>query len=107
MLRQYNGIGIRLFYGPPEFLPKVMIKLRRMSQICGHIQTPAVWAANEGVNKAVMREAVAIQMTWVGAPTIYYGDEAGAVMVSHGAPKAVRISAQIFSIVVAMFLHTC
>ncbi len=24
-----------------------------------------------------MREAVAIQMTWVGAPTIYYGDEAG------------------------------
>ena len=25
----------------------------------------------------VMREAVAIQMTWVGAPTIYYGDEAG------------------------------
>ena len=24
-----------------------------------------------------MREAVAVQMTWVGAPTIYYGDEVG------------------------------
>ena len=24
-----------------------------------------------------MREAVVMQMTWVGAPTIYYGDEAG------------------------------
>ena len=24
-----------------------------------------------------MREAVLIQMTWPGAPTIYYGDEAG------------------------------
>ena len=34
-------------------------------------------AANEGVDKAVMRLAVMIQMTWPGAPTIYYGDEAG------------------------------
>ncbi|MDR2546804.1 MAG: glycoside hydrolase family 13 protein [Lachnospiraceae bacterium] len=34
-------------------------------------------AANEGIKKAVMREAVVIQMTWPGAPTIYYGDEAG------------------------------
>lgn len=34
-------------------------------------------AANEGVNKAVLREAVVMQMTWPGAPTIYYGDEAG------------------------------
>ncbi len=34
-------------------------------------------AANEGVDKAIMRLAVMIQMTWPGAPTIYYGDEAG------------------------------
>lgn len=34
-------------------------------------------AADEGVDKAVMRQAVMMQMTWVGAPTIYYGDEAG------------------------------
>ena len=29
------------------------------------------------MNPAVMREAVIMQMTWPGAPTIYYGDEAG------------------------------
>ncbi len=34
-------------------------------------------AASEGINVAVFRSAVVIQMTWVGAPTIYYGDEAG------------------------------
>ncbi len=34
-------------------------------------------AASEGVNYAIMREAVLCQMTWPGAPTIYYGDEAG------------------------------
>ena len=30
-----------------------------------------------GVNPAVMRQAVVMQMTWIGAPTLYYGDEAG------------------------------
>ena len=34
-------------------------------------------AASEGVSEAVMRLAAVMQMTWVGAPTIYYGDEAG------------------------------
>lgn len=34
-------------------------------------------AAERGVNKAVLREAVVMQMTWQGAPTLYYGDEAG------------------------------
>ncbi|MCI8991987.1 MAG: glycoside hydrolase family 13 protein [Eubacterium sp.] len=34
-------------------------------------------AAEEGVNKAVFRAAVVVQFTWPGAPTIYYGDEAG------------------------------
>lgn len=34
-------------------------------------------AAEQGIDKAVFREAVVMQMTWVGAPTIYYGDEAG------------------------------
>ena len=32
---------------------------------------------NQGSINAVMREAVVIQMTWPGAPTVYYGDEAG------------------------------
>ena len=34
-------------------------------------------AASEGVDPAIMREAVVMQMTWPGAPTLYYGDEAG------------------------------
>ncbi len=34
-------------------------------------------AASEGVNKGVLKEGVVIQMTWPGAPTLYYGDEAG------------------------------
>ena len=34
-------------------------------------------AASEGIDPAVMREAVLLQMTWPGAPTLYYGDEAG------------------------------
>ena len=34
-------------------------------------------AAEEGVSLAVMREAIIMQMTWPGALTLYYGDEAG------------------------------
>lgn len=34
-------------------------------------------AAEEGINKGIMHLGVLIQMTWPGAPTIYYGDEAG------------------------------
>ncbi|RDY29821.1 glycoside hydrolase family 13 protein [Lachnotalea glycerini] len=33
--------------------------------------------ASQGIDKAIFKEAVIIQMTWPGAPTIYYGDEAG------------------------------
>jgi alpha-glucosidase len=34
-------------------------------------------SASKYVDEAVMRQAVAMQMTWIGAPTVYYGDEAG------------------------------
>lgn len=51
--------------------------LTRTNKKVGRTGTMGPEAANEGINKAVMREAVAIQMTWPGAPTIYYGDEAG------------------------------
>ncbi|MBQ4258936.1 MAG: alpha-glycosidase [Lachnospiraceae bacterium] len=34
-------------------------------------------AAREGIRKGIFREAVVMQMTWPGAPTLYYGDEAG------------------------------
>ena len=51
--------------------------LTRTNHKVGRMNTLGCEAANDGVNKAVMREAVVMQMTWVGAPTIYYGDEAG------------------------------
>ena len=51
--------------------------LTRTNKKVGRTNSLGAQAANEGVNVAVMREAVVIQMTWPGAPTIYYGDEAG------------------------------
>lgn len=51
--------------------------LTRTNKKVGRINTLGPYAADEGVDKAIMREAVVIQMTWPGAPTIYYGDEAG------------------------------
>lgn len=51
--------------------------LTRTNRKVGRVNTMGSEAANWDVNKAVMREAVAVQMTWPGAPTIYYGDEAG------------------------------
>ncbi len=51
--------------------------LTRTNHKVGRTNTLGPEAANGGVNKAVLREAVVIQMTWPGAPTIYYGDEAG------------------------------
>jgi alpha-glucosidase len=51
--------------------------LTRTSQKVGRTETLMASSANTGVKKSVLREAVVIQMTWPGAPTIYYGDEAG------------------------------
>ncbi len=51
--------------------------LTRTNHKVGRINTLGSHAAEEGINKAVFREAVVMQMTWYGAPTIYYGDEAG------------------------------
>jgi alpha-glucosidase len=51
--------------------------LTRTNHKVGRTATLGAEAANQGVNKAVFREAVVMQMTWMGAPTIYYGDEAG------------------------------
>ena len=53
--------------------------LTRTNHIVGRLNTLGPEAAAKGVDKAVLREAAAIQMTWPGAPTIYYGDEAGLV----------------------------
>lgn len=51
--------------------------LTRTNRTVGRTNTLGPEAANADINKAVMREAVLFQMTWPGAPTIYYGDEAG------------------------------
>lgn len=51
--------------------------LTRTNRKVGRIGTAGPDAAQAGVNKGIFREAVLIQMTWPGAPTVYYGDEAG------------------------------
>lgn len=51
--------------------------LTRTNRFVGRTNSHGPEAADHNVNKAVLREAVVIQMTWPGAPTIYYGDEAG------------------------------
>ncbi len=51
--------------------------LTRTNHRVGRVANLGYEAASQDVNKAVMREAVVMQMTWPGAPTIYYGDEAG------------------------------
>jgi alpha-glucosidase len=51
--------------------------LTRTNHKVGRTGTLGPGAANENLNMGIMREAVVMQMTWPGAPTIYYGDEAG------------------------------
>ena len=51
--------------------------MTRTSHKAGRIDTLGAKAADEGNNPAVFREAVVMLMTWPGAPTLYYGDEAG------------------------------
>ncbi len=51
--------------------------LTRTNRRVGRTNSLGAEAANDNVNKGVLREAVVMQMTWPGAPTIYYGDEAG------------------------------
>ena len=51
--------------------------LTRTNRQIGRVETEGSAAADANVEKAVLREAVLLQMTWNGAPTVYYGDEAG------------------------------
>jgi len=51
--------------------------MTRTSRKVGRSVTHGSQAANEGIHPAVMREAVVMQFTWPGAPTVYYGDEVG------------------------------
>ncbi len=51
--------------------------LTRTNGKVGRTSTLGPEAAEDGIRKEIFREAVVMQMTWPGAPTIYYGDEAG------------------------------
>ncbi|MGN0165626.1 MAG: glycoside hydrolase family 13 protein [Lachnospiraceae bacterium] len=51
--------------------------LTRTNHVVGRTSTMGPEAAEKDVNMGVFREAVVFQMTWPGAPTVYYGDEAG------------------------------
>jgi alpha-glucosidase len=51
--------------------------LTRTNQTIGRIATDGPEAASKGISYGIFRQGVMIQMTWPGAPAIYYGDEAG------------------------------
>ena len=51
--------------------------LTRTARRVGRLSDLGTEAASDGVRESVYREAAVVQMTWPGAPTIYYGDEAG------------------------------
>ncbi|MBE5848191.1 MAG: glycoside hydrolase family 13 protein [Lachnospiraceae bacterium] len=51
--------------------------LTRTNGKIGRLNTLGSKAASEDIRKEIMRQAVMIQMTWPGCPTVYYGDEVG------------------------------
>ena len=51
--------------------------LTRTNRMVGRTASMGPEMASHNINKAVFMEAVVMQMTWPGAPTVYYGDEAG------------------------------
>lgn len=51
--------------------------LTRTNRKVGRVHTAGSNEADSGVNVGIMKEAIVFQLTWIGAPTIYYGDEAG------------------------------
>lgn len=51
--------------------------LTRTNGKIGRVYQLGYDAAYENINKGLFRAAVVMQMTWPGAPTVYYGDEAG------------------------------
>jgi alpha-glucosidase len=51
--------------------------LTRTNGQAGRLNSSGPHAADTGIDKNIMMEAIVFQMTWPGAPTVYYGDEAG------------------------------
>ncbi len=76
--------NIKAFFGPSFMVAMNQLSnhdhsrfLTRTNHKAGRVAQLGAAAASEGVSKAIFREAVTLQMTWHGAPTLYYGDEAG------------------------------
>ena len=51
--------------------------LTRTNHMVGRTESLGPQAAGDNLNYGIYRAGVVMQFTWVGAPTIYYGDEAG------------------------------
>lgn len=51
--------------------------MTRTNRTVGRIGSLGPEAAEKGIHYGIFRAGVLIQMTWPGAPTIYYGDETG------------------------------
>lgn len=51
--------------------------MTRTNKMVGRLATVGAKSASENIDKAIFKQAVVMQMTLPGAPTLYYGDEAG------------------------------
>lgn len=51
--------------------------LTRTNKTVGRVNRVGAEAADKGVSIPILKLATMVQMTWPGAPTLYYGDEAG------------------------------
>lgn len=51
--------------------------MTRTNKMVGRTGTAGAKAAGENIDKAIFKQGVVMQMTLPGAPTLYYGDEAG------------------------------
>lgn len=51
--------------------------LTRTNKMAGRVGTSGSEAASENIDEAIFKQGVVMQMTLPGAPTLYYGDEAG------------------------------
>lgn len=51
--------------------------LTRTNRMVGRVGTAGTAAASQDIDEAIFKQGVVMQMTLPGAPTLYYGDEAG------------------------------
>ena len=84
----FHDLAERMTYLPSDSLYSAMNELSnhdhsrfltRTNSTVGRLETRGSKAAGEGVSYATFREGVIMQFTLPGAPTVYYGDEAGVV----------------------------